>query len=473
MKTSIEQFCAITGASNDVAIRMLEACNGNLEVAINMHVDAEESQAKEVAPQLAPSVSTETVSDKAENTSSDGVRAPIPPTRGILVEEPFSFGVHARRKPARSIFDGFRDFEAETRRQEEELFNPSCVSDHKKRQTLEDLFRPPLDIMYKGTFETARQQGQLENKWLMVNLQNVQEFNCQILNRDVWSNPAVKSIIQEHFVFYQVYHDSDEGQRYMQFYKVQEWPYVAIIDPRTGENLVVWNKLDSLLFCDLVTEFLSHHPSVDGSCSLSPPRKRLKTNSIVDASEDSQLEAAIKASLVDSACKVKVEKKIEVNEEEDDSEIETFESDTELSCSSSSTATKADASSKSSASSTASEIKNHDGETTSNCDLDERNGDKNQNEENSEWEKYLGDTEEDVKSNVLLRFPDGNKKQLTLPASSKLKALVLYVALQGFESHKFELVTNFPRRQLSHLDATITLKEAGLYPQETIFVQAR
>nr|KAG5711298.1 hypothetical protein BaRGS_005995 [Batillaria attramentaria] len=40
-----------------------------------------------------------------------------------------------------------------------------------KKHTLEDLFRPPIDMTYKGTFQS--------NKWLLVNLQNVQEFACQ------------------------------------------------------------------------------------------------------------------------------------------------------------------------------------------------------------------------------------------------------------------------------------------------------
>ena len=42
---------------------------------------------------------------------------------------------------------------------------------------------------------------------------------------------------------FQVYMDSEEGKRYMQFYKFKEWPYVAIIDPFTGEN----GKIMSLL----------------------------------------------------------------------------------------------------------------------------------------------------------------------------------------------------------------------------------
>lgn len=52
----------------------------------------------------------------------------------------------------------------------------------------------------------AKDCGQLENKWLMINIQNVQDFACQCLNRDVWSNDAVKTIIREHFIFWQVTH---------------------------------------------------------------------------------------------------------------------------------------------------------------------------------------------------------------------------------------------------------------------------
>jgi len=38
----------------------------------------------------------------------------------------------------------------------------------------------------------------------MVNVQNVREFVCQVLNRDVWSDPRVKAIVKENFIFWQV-----------------------------------------------------------------------------------------------------------------------------------------------------------------------------------------------------------------------------------------------------------------------------
>ena len=70
-------------------------------------------------------------------------------------------------------------------------------------------------------------------------VQDAEEFQCQVLNRDLWSNQGVKSIVREHFVFWQQYKESDEAVRYMTFYKISDWPYIAIIDPRTGRFINV------------------------------------------------------------------------------------------------------------------------------------------------------------------------------------------------------------------------------------------
>ena len=38
----------------------------------------------------------------------------------------------------------------------------------------------------------------------MVDIQNIGEFACQMLNRDLWSDKAVKDVIKAHFLFLQV-----------------------------------------------------------------------------------------------------------------------------------------------------------------------------------------------------------------------------------------------------------------------------
>lgn len=50
----------------------------------------------------------------------------------------------------------------------------------------------------------AKLAGEQEGKWLIVNIQDSKEFKCQQLNRDVWSNEAVRNIMAEHFILWQV-----------------------------------------------------------------------------------------------------------------------------------------------------------------------------------------------------------------------------------------------------------------------------
>lgn len=50
----------------------------------------------------------------------------------------------------------------------------------------------------------ARDVGSAQNKWLLVNVQNVEEFSCQMLNRDVWSHADARKIIADSFLFWQV-----------------------------------------------------------------------------------------------------------------------------------------------------------------------------------------------------------------------------------------------------------------------------
>jgi thioredoxin-related protein len=73
-----------------------------------------------------------------------------------------------------------------------------------KRKRLEDLFRPPVDLIFGGSFQAARDAGTRENRWILVNIQNNQEFACQILNRDVWADEKVREIVNENFLFWQV-----------------------------------------------------------------------------------------------------------------------------------------------------------------------------------------------------------------------------------------------------------------------------
>ncbi|XP_014823306.1 PREDICTED: UBX domain-containing protein 7 [Poecilia mexicana] len=510
----IQQFTAITGATESVGKHMLEACNNNLEMAVTMFLDGG-GMAEE------PSTSSSSAASSSRAPPTDEVRAPIPQKQDILVEPEPLFGVPKRRRPARSIFDGFRDFQTETIRQEQELRNGGTVD--KKLSTLADLFRPPIELMHKGSFETAKDCGQLENKWLMINIQNVQDFACQCLNRDVWSNDAVKNIIREHFIFWQVYHDSEEGQRYIQFYKLNKFPYISILDPRTGQKMVEWNQLDVASFMEQATGFLAEHGQLDGPTCNAPPAKRARSESLIDASEDSQLEAAIRASLQETHYdSSNVPEVPDSPRSEDESDAEPFsDSEGPISVDGSDSETPAPHEEKSSTSkytpsatvATAQQRLQPDSSTSSHRKSPYKENNHSHKKEESKKNHLepsapsplhsppeadsggnhcasqakaattssISTTTCDVdcpddngpKARLMLRYPDGQREQISLSSKAKLLALVRHVQSKGYPNERFELVTNFPRRKLAHLDYDITLQEAGLCPQETVFVQER
>lgn len=512
----IQQFTAITGATESVGKHMLEACSNNLEMAVTMFLDG-----GGIAEEPSTSSNSAGASSHRNHPAEDEVRAPIPQKQDILVEPEPLFGVPKRRRPARSIFDGFRDFQTETIRQEQELRNGSPMD--KKLSTLADLFRPPIELMHKGSFETAKDSGQLSNKWLMINIQNVQDFACQCLNRDVWSNDAVKSIIREHFIFWQVYHDSEEGQRYIQFYKLNKFPYISILDPRTGQKMVEWNELDVSSFLDQVTGFLTEHGQLDG-LSCQPPAKRARSESLIDASEDSQLEAAIRASLqethYDSAQDLPDTRSDEDSEAEPFSDSEgvlsvdasDYESggvgensfdghpspktvlvspppSTAISSASppparpdSPTQSRRSFPNKGSHHRKEESKKNHLEPCPSSQQVKAdshqwQHGHNNHSSSSHHSKTVEGNIDEPndngPKARLMLRYPDGQREQISLSTHAKLMALVRHVQSKGYPNERFELVTNFPRRKLALLDYDITLQEAGLCPQETVFVQER
>lgn len=193
------------------------------------------------------------------------IRAPILPTQEVLV--PSEPACSFPRATANGVFDRFRDFAVEIQRQEEELTRRVTgnykVNHNTKR--LEDLFRPPYEILFTGSFVEARDHAKTINRWLLVNVQNPQEFSCQILNRDVWPNKQIKEIIKDHFLLWQVLSNTSDGKRYIDFYNVNEYPYLAVVDPRTGECIKSYNQLtvDSLLTS--LNDMLSANPSPDST----------------------------------------------------------------------------------------------------------------------------------------------------------------------------------------------------------------
>lgn len=135
----------------------------------------------------------------------------------------------------------------DTAHQQELSYATGGASDaSSKSNMLAELFRPPFDLMFHGPWESARDKGKDEEKWLLVNVQDPSVFDCQILNRDIWKDNGIRETVKESFVFLQYNKEDPRGQEYINYYfpaheSPDAYPHIAIVDPRTGEQVKVWS----------------------------------------------------------------------------------------------------------------------------------------------------------------------------------------------------------------------------------------
>lgn len=177
-----------------------------------------------------------------------------------------------------------------------------------RAQRLADLFRPPYELMAHMSWDDARATGREDHKWILVNVQDMNDFNCQALNRDIWKDEAIAALVKESFIFLQYSRDDPRATEYSTFYfppHAQEnrdnFPHVAIIDPRTGEQVKVWSGIpfpSAQDFHAQLVEFLDRYSLAQNSKN--PVSKQKAPQRSVDVgrmTEEEMLEMAMRNSL--------------------------------------------------------------------------------------------------------------------------------------------------------------------------------
>lgn len=190
------------------------------------------------------------------------------------------------------------------------------------QRRLANLFRPPFDIISVLTLDQARTRAKEENKWILINIQDSSEFQSQVFNRDFWSNTRIKQVVKENFIFLQYQRDSYDGESYVNFYHVDTFPHLAILDPLTGERVRKWkdgevpnveNWLEEVY--DFLDKF-SLHPGSNNP--LVQHEQKIDPDSL---SEEQQIELAMKQSVLDNGKSGKTyEDAIDLASEDDDRE---------------------------------------------------------------------------------------------------------------------------------------------------------
>lgn len=73
---------------------------------------------------------------------------------------------------------------------------------------------------------------------------------------------------------------------------------------------------------------------------------------------------------------------------------------------------------------------------------------------------------------VLIRFPTGERKERRFHSSATVTSLYDYVdSLDCMKAENYSLVSNFPRVTYGPEKHSLTLEEAGLHPQASLFIE--
>ncbi|EGC32590.1 hypothetical protein DICPUDRAFT_89145 [Dictyostelium purpureum] len=280
---TVANFLSITGCEDEgLALQILEQNNWNIENSVNFFFSMNDGGASGSSSSTNKS-SSESIPSGYQDYMEDDVRAPIPQMMDRLVDH-IPQQTRRYQKPG-NVFEAFRDFEKERN------LNQNKLTD--KQKTLAELFKPPLDILSFGTFDEIKKFAEEKELFLLVNIQDVSEFDCQKLNRDTWSNKDLKQLIKDSMIFWQVNKQSGEGIYFTQVYPVTQYPYIAIIDPRTGQKLA---DIHGFIDAEEMIEYL-HQFFVSNSWTGKVEPMVTKSKKKKHNTEEEELEMAIQLSL--------------------------------------------------------------------------------------------------------------------------------------------------------------------------------
>lgn len=161
--------------------------------------------------------------------------------------------------------------------------------------------------MSRLPWDAAREEGRENERWLLINIQDPSIFDCQVLNRDLWKDPGVRDTVKENFIFLQYNKDDERAIPYLQYYfqgndVSDNYPHIAIVDPRTGEQVKVWSGAPVIKAPDFLMqlhEFLDRYSLKQNARNPVAKRKPdLPREKKIEAmTEEEMLEMALKNSL--------------------------------------------------------------------------------------------------------------------------------------------------------------------------------
>ncbi|KAL3315839.1 UBX domain-containing protein 7 [Cichlidogyrus casuarinus] len=260
----IESFCSVTGANANVAQAYLSSCSNNLDTAVSLFMDN-------------PTLFSETTTDASDSISEDIIRAPIPQFNDQLLpsssHQTFAMNPELRNRLAiRRAFVSPDDPESYSNQNisfgaigsSSTNGSSTDAQSRAKFNHLSKIFQPPKELMFEGSLQQAREVASAQKKWILVSLHDDTCFDCHIMNRDVWKDFRISSLVKKNFIFMQPLVESMDGFWYRSHFPyVSSASHLSVLDPTTGKEICMWTHLNEADAIHTICEFLYYLSLID------------------------------------------------------------------------------------------------------------------------------------------------------------------------------------------------------------------
>lgn len=224
-RADIEEFMKVVdGSTEETAQYYIEMCGGNCKEAINLYYE------------LHTHGNNESQTNVAASPGIQNTRQPNIPLPTAIPEEDDDFVRAPDRHFSQALIHDMDAANFLYSSKEAKKKEPALLPTN---DSIGKLFAPPHEIICKLTFEQTRKKAKMEDKYVLVNIQN-SEFDSMRLNRDIWKNESIQQIINDFFIFWMRHETDQEAMVFMNTYKVTQLPYICALCKRTGRQLKVW-----------------------------------------------------------------------------------------------------------------------------------------------------------------------------------------------------------------------------------------
>ncbi|CEF63515.1 AT08017p [Strongyloides ratti] len=258
------------------------------------------------------------------------------------------------------------------------------------------------------TIERVREEAVEAKKWLLVCIKEHSNTSSIHLN-NILHDTTVRHVIDSNYSFVSYYKSDEDGQKLKMFYKLNSFPIVLILDPRTGEEVAtVPSNVDATTFCDYLLNFIDKYSNfLDKDAEY----KKIKRRFNGDCNDDIEQPST--------------SKKFRSNE--NDSVNIIVENGTKL--------------------------------TT--IDQDDY----------KKFSGYPSNESSPVY--IIVQFPDGKRLPMNVYDNATLKALFLFIGGHGYNVREFYIIYGYPKKMIDYTQADRTLKSMGFGKRELIFIDKK